>query len=283
MFYSLNGTIYPSTDHVLSLANRAFRYGDGIFETIRVWKGKVLWASFHYDRMLKGAGMLQIRLPESLTKDGFVRMIADLYARNHPDGCDARFRFSLFRADGGFYTPHNSEAIWLIESQCLSGELYALNEKGLQLGIYPLQRKPVDLFSQIKSSSALLFVMASLYKKDHGLDDCLILNTEGNIAEATGSNLFVFRKGVLKTPGLGEGCVGGVMRSVIIKLSKEQGVALDEGAISEKELAASDEVFLTNTISGIRWVGSFNGKNYGCTWISKMMDTVNEAAKNWLS
>jgi branched-subunit amino acid aminotransferase/4-amino-4-deoxychorismate lyase len=283
MNISFNGTLFQATDRVISPANRAFRYGDGIFETIRVWNGRVLWAPFHYDRLCKGCRMLQIRFPGSLNKESFVQMIVDLYNRNHPDGCDARIRFSLFRADGGFYTPQSNEAMWIIESQRLSGELYTLNDKGLQLGIYPLQRKPVDQLSQIKSSSALLFVMASLYKTSQGLDDCLVLNAKGNIAEATGSNLFIVRDGVLKTPGLDEGCVGGVMRTVIMQLSEKQDIALTEGAVSEKDLLESDEVFLTNTISGIQWVGSFDRKQYGHKWISMLMTAINEAAKNGLS
>lgn len=276
MFISTNGLLRRADRCSLSPANRSFRYGDGIFETIRVSNQQILWSKIHYSRLVQASNMLEMNIDETFTHAYFNSVISKLYQANHPNGEAARIRFSLFRNDGGYYTPERLDASFIIESEKLPTELYVLNQSGLSLTTYPLQKKPSDSFSMIKSSSALLYVMASRYRQKEGYDDCLILNTDGFVAEATSSNVFLYKDGVLYTPGLDQACVDGVMRRVICRLAPEMGYQVVEKAMRISEFEAAEELFLCNAISGVKWVGQFNHSRYGNTLAGMLQERINQ-------
>ncbi|HTM99809.1 MAG TPA: aminotransferase class IV, partial [Pedobacter sp.] len=113
-----------------------------------------------------------------------------------------------------------------------------------------------------KTSNALLYVMAGLYQKQHRLDEAIILNQNGFLCESTSSNVFVVYDNQIYTPALSEGCVAGVMRSVILKIAKMNDIQVIEAQISPEILKQADEVFVTNASSGVRWVMGYGKKRY---------------------
>ncbi len=278
-YVSVNGELVHPGLCILSPANRAFRYGDGVFETIRLEQGQVLWGERHYLRLRRSAALLKMNLDAQFTLPVFAKLLKALYDANHPGGESARLRFALFREDGGYYSPVRDDARFIIESETLAGECYALNEFGLTLGLYSAQRKSTDAFASLKTSSALLYVMASLYKKTHGYDDCVIVNQDGTVAEATSSNIFIVKGGQLYTPGTNQGCVEGVMRSVLIDLAGANGLSLHESVVTIDDLRAAEEVFLTNAISGLAWVRSFENSLYANTF-SRHLSALLQAKTN---
>lgn len=276
-FILFDGILFEGTGNCISAANRSFRYGDGVFETMRVNHGAILWADYHYRRLMKAAFLIKLRLPESFTFDYFSSLVDRLYGKNHPEGGAARIRFSLFRKDGGYYTPSDNHASYLIESERLESSRFALNTGGLRLGIYPHQRKAVNPFSNLKTSSALLYVMAAIYKEEQQLDDCVVLNEHGLISESISSNIFVVHENKVMTPGLDQGCVEGVMRAVLMKLMRDKSICIEEVPIHPSVLYDADEVFVTNTINGVRWVHGFGGNPF-TNWHAKVMvDLLNQA------
>ncbi len=261
-YVSYDGRLIEGSASCISAANRSFRYGDGVFETIKVIQGAVLWSDYHYRRLLKSAAMMKLIMPDAFSSEVFVSVVKKLYWKNHPNGEPARIRFALFRQDGGYYTPTNNHASYLIETGSLDSGNYPLQSEGLSLGIYTPQRKAMNEFSAIKTSSALMFVMAAIYKTEHGFDDCLILNEQGNIAEAISSNIFVVKGDRLTTPGLDQGCVDGVMRAVLLRLTSEQRMNIEEAPLHPSVLLNADEVFVTNAINGVSWVRCFRDTSY---------------------
>lgn len=262
-YISYNGRCLPLKGFGLPPSNRAFHYGDGVFETMRVQDGALLWHKRHFDRLCRSAAMLQMILPERFDAATMRDQVLELYRMNHLEGGAARVRFSLFRGDGGLYTPVSNKTSYTIESDGIAGPGYRFNDEGLKVDIYPDLGKPLGAISNLKTSSALLFVMASLYKARKNLDDCLILNQQGAVSEATSSNVFLVKGPELSTPGLDQACVDGVMRSVILDLAVRVGMRVREAPLHLVHLKEADELFLTNTVSGIRWVRRFRHTTYG--------------------
>lgn len=277
MEYSLNynGNILSSDQPLFTAANRAFRYGDAIFETIRMMHGEILYFDHHLDRLKKGMELLGMEAHPDLTMHHLYLSIRHLDQVNQLKG-NARIRLEVFRNDGGLYTPQSNSVSYLIEALPLLYSEYALNETGLKVDIYDEIKKPVSRLSNLKSSNALYYVMAGLHKRKIGIDDCFVLNTDDRIADAISSNVFIVKGKQVSTPALEEACVAGVMRSVIIETLQEGGESVEEGPITLNDLLHADEVFLTDVIHGIRWVGAFRNKRYFNTRSRQILNQISE-------
>lgn len=259
-FLCYNGKFFCSGDPIFTADNRSFRYGDGCFETMRVYQGEVVLGDLHFERLLASLNLLHFDIPSHFTKTFFLRQIADLCERNDLTGM-ARVRFCVFRADGGLYEPVNNIPCYLIQASELSNTVLELNENGLVLDIFPDARKTSDKFSSIKSNNCLPYVMGAMYSKQHGFNEVLLLNQYGRVADSTIANVFMVHQKTIYTPPLSEGCVCGVMRKHLLK--SELPFKIEEKPITIEDLENADEIFLTNAIQGIRWVGLFRDSSYG--------------------
>lgn len=144
----------------------------------------------------------------------------------------------------------------------------------MKIDVYQDARKSIDSFSQIKSNNYLPYLMAALYARKHQLDDCLLMNSNGNICEATIANLFVIKGNQVLTPPLSEGCVAGVMRRYLLNNLAGLTFSLQERPLDITDLANSDEVFLTNAVQGIRWVQQYKNCKYGHSKISGIYNSL---------
>ncbi len=255
-----NGTILPSDQPVLHAANRGYRYGDGLFETMKILRGKILLEDLHFKRLFSGLLLLKTGLPSTVTADRLKEEIVTLCEKNQC-GELARVRLSVSRGDGGLYDV-GTKPDYVIECWPLDVSANSLNENGLVVDIFPDSRKSIDKFSGLKSASFQPYVMAALFAKEQKLNDCLVLNNAGRIADSTIANLFLVKDGRISTPALSEGCVAGVMRDHLIAALGGEGQLVTETTVSGEDLASADEVFLTNAIKGIRWVKQCGGKSY---------------------
>ncbi|TVQ87213.1 MAG: 4-amino-4-deoxychorismate lyase [Bacteroidetes bacterium] len=261
LYVNYNGKLKSASEALIPYDNRSFRYGDGVFETIRCYRGKALWMEYHLKRLEKSTALLKLTLPDDFSVDFLAGMISGLlHANNHLAG--ARVRLSVFRDAGGFYRPDNNNAGFLIESMPLTHEMYELNKNGLIIGIYNEAFKTANIFSGLKTSNALLYISASMHAQEKQWNDALILNSEGFVAEATSSNIFMVHEGKIYTPSLDQACVDGVMRSVILKKITEANYPVDECSLTTDDLLEADELFITNTIAGVQWIKGFQSKRY---------------------
>jgi branched-chain amino acid aminotransferase len=276
-----NGELTSAAELTITPQNRAFRYGDGFFETIRCRSGFPLWIDDHFERVVKSASALSMELAPGFDAPHFSILITRLLQSNGHIG-GARVRASFFRQDGGLYKPGGNQAHLLIESAELAGENFNLNRNGLIMGFYPDIRKPFNAISHLKTSSALLYVLASCYGQEKGWDDVIIINTEGFIAEVSSSNLFMVEGGKIFTPSLDQGCVEGVMRRVILDMGVQYHYKVTECAIQPDDLQNADEVFISNAVSGIQWVKGIGLKRYYHVVASQLTDYLEERSKIYL-
>ncbi|MDQ7948308.1 MAG: aminotransferase class IV [Pedobacter sp.] len=256
-----NDNFYESTAAVVAANNRGFKFGDGIFESMRYCNGKLQFAVHHADRLK--AGMKALKMDGyALMDDYFLKQkVSELLKKNKFKG-DVRFRLTIYRDGEGLYTPQQNKVGYVLEGMEMAQKGYELNQKGLIISVYDELTKPINKLSNFKTNNALLYVMAGLYQKQHRLDEAMILNQNGFLCESTTSNVFVVYQKQIYTPALSEGCVAGVMRTVILQLTKTHGIPLIEAQISPEILNEAEEVFVTNASSGIRWVMGYGRKRY---------------------
>ncbi len=200
-------------------------------------------------------------LPDSFTQQKTEEQIHELLDSNKLNK-GARLRLSFFRATGGFYKPQNNSVEYIMETEELESDKYSLNKAGLNVGVYSQLRKACNMLGGIKSCSAQLYVMASLYAEEKNWNDAVILNETGHVAEATSSNIFMVSGNTVYTPDLDQACVDGVMRRVILDIGNKHGYKFVECAILPDDLLKADEVFITNAIKGIQWVKGIKNKRY---------------------
>ncbi len=269
-----NGKYIPGGDPIFTADNRSFRYGDGCFETLKVYQGTVLFADLHFERLLASLHLLHFDIPTYFTKDFFVKAILDLCHKNNVAAL-ARVRFAVFRSDGGLYDPVNNLPNYVIQSWELGKSVLELNETGLVVDVYPDVHKSCDKLSSIKSNNCLPYVMAAMYARQHRLNEAILLNQYGRVADSTIANVFVVHHKQIYTPPLTEGGVCGVMRKHL--LQTELPFKITEKPLTIEDLETADEVFLTNAIYGLRWVGVFRDTSYGNATAAILHEILYEA------
>ena len=270
----LNGKFIPAKELKLNSKNRSFKYGDGIFETIRVVEGRICFFNAHFERILKGLSFLEIET-KGLNKDYLLQIVNQLLKENDITK-GARLRIHFWRSEGGFYAPTHNDLNWLAEVEPLAQNFYQFNEEGFQIDIYDGLQKPINALSNIKSANALLYIKAGLEKNKRKLDELLLLNEKGFLAEGISSNLFLVVGESIMTPSLQQGCLEGVMRKQIISLAQYKNIRVVEGAIDREILFRADELFFTNTITGIRWAKAYRNKRFFNKTSKSLNETLNQ-------
>ena len=273
---NINGSLVPGDQPVIGLDNRAYRFGDGLFESIRVIKGMPCFIDAHWARLTTGAELLHIKVPATLDRAAFERSIVELVAANEIES--GRCRFTLYRGGSGNYRPETDEGGFTFELTALSDPTFRLNPQGLMVDIWPEMRKPINELSRHKTLNCQYYIMAALWSRQKGLDDCLLQNERGNIIESSSGNLFIVSNGVLYTPSLADGCLGGVMRAQIINLALASGIKVYECSLNPQNLLAADEVFFTNAVRGLQWVGTYRTKRYAHRLVGQLMDLLVKSA-----
>lgn len=253
-FYQNQITATPS----IHWYNRAFRYGDAFFETMLYRDGGVKLLPLHYRRLAKTIGLLQMEPPEGLSSE---KLESEIYRLVQHMGLQtAKIRITIWRNGEGTYTPQENSTSYLIEAAAIDPKYLQLNEKGYVLDIYRDTYKNTGFLANLKTIGCLTYTLASLFVKKHGLDDAILLNNHGRVAECTSSNIFLVMGNEIITPPLAEGCLDGVMRRHLIETLPQKGFTVKEQPIEIESLEKADEIFTTNAL-GIKWVGEIKGIN----------------------
>lgn len=254
-----NGKFVPVDTPVLMPDNRSFRYGEGLFETMRKTTGGIALWERHLTRLHNGMEILDISFPPHVQADTFLKEIDKLVQKNRIDS-DVRIRLTCFKGDGALWEEADS-LHYLV--QCWNLPRAEFNLNGLDIGVFTGGAKSCDALSNLKSNNYLLYSLAAQYGKKQRWNDCLVLNQHGRLADSTIANIFFIKDGVIYTPALSEASVAGVMRGYLIDQLPAIGFRVQEGAYSAADLANADEVFLSNAIHGIRWVKRMDQALYG--------------------
>lgn len=271
-----NGEFFPVDKPIIKASNRAFRYGDGLFESIRVVNGEVYNFENHFVRLTEGMKAYHIDVPENFTIDFFKNQISSLLQRNGVrEG--GRVKLTVYReGEAPSYYSETNEPGYIIETLEYPDNKFILNPEGLEVDLYSDIPKTVNNYSVYKSTNSFFYVNAIMYAKENGLKDCLLVNSKGGIIESTNSNLFIVSNGVLYTPPLIDGCVGGTMRMKIINLALQNNIKVYEASISPQHLLSCDEIILTNAIQGVKWVSSYRTKRFFHKVSDQLIQLLNE-------
>jgi branched-subunit amino acid aminotransferase/4-amino-4-deoxychorismate lyase len=257
--------------------NRAFRLGDGFFESMRVINGKVLFLENHFSRIIDTLKALKMNSAEGFNIELLRNQIQGLLQRNNITK-GGRVRITFYRRSTGNYLPHTDDVGYLIESEPLLENEFTLNTIGKTIDIFTDFKKDINKLSIYKTLNAQLYIMAALHSKEKNLDDALIQNNKFAIIESISSNIFIVSNGVLYTPTLQDGCVAGTMRMNIINLALDNKIKVYECTLNPQNLLAADELFLTNAVKGIEWVVAYRTKRYFNEMSKKMIQMLNQTA-----
>lgn len=272
---NLNGEILSSTTS-LSNNNRSFLYGDGVFETIKIVNSKVLFLEEHYFRLVSSMRIVRMEIPMNFTMEYFEEQILNLAkATNYSQSCKARI--TVFRNDGGLYSPETNTVSFIIQTNPIENANYELNQSSYEVELYKDFLVTKQLLSTIKTTNKIINVTGSVFAKENDFQNCLLLNTDKNVIDALNGNIFMLNGNKLITPTLSEGCLNGIMRKQILKIAKKiENIEVIEGIISPFDLQKADELFITNVIVGIQPITKYRKKEFTSNLSIELNKKLNE-------
>ncbi|WP_159948064.1 aminotransferase class IV [Polaribacter septentrionalilitoris] len=255
---NFNGELLYPENIKLTSENRGFKYGDAIFETIKVINNKVVFWEDHYFRLMASMRMLRMKIPMEFTLEFLEKEILKTVAVQD-DAPTFRVRLNVFRKDGGLYKPKTNEIAYLIDVKGHSSQMKTTYKLDVFKDFYNYS----GLLSTVKTNNRMLNTLASIFAEENDLDNCVLLNERKGVVEVTNGNIFVIKGNVIKTPALTEGCIKGIVRKKLIEmLSKNKDFTIEETSISPFEIQKADEVFITNAIVGLQPVTHYKKKTF---------------------
>jgi len=253
----LNGQIVPEEQAAISVFDRGFLYGDGLFATMRVFNGRVFRWGQHWERLQRGADFLGIKIPFS--REALGKSAMELIERNRMP--DALLRLTLSRGVGvRGYSAKGAERPVVVMSLHAAQAIDLANRPRWKLATSSVRVPADDLIALHKTCNKLPQIMARMEAEAQGADEALLLNTDGEVAEAASSNLFWCEGGAVCTTPLATGILAGVTRAVVIELCRTLEMPVREKRIKPDELRKADGVFLTMSSLGIVEIASLDGR-----------------------
>lgn len=266
-----NGNIVADDALEVLTANRAFKYGDGIFDTLKYENELIYFLEDHYFRLMSSMRMLRMKIPMYFTLEFYEDQInKTIEACGLEEG--ARIRVNVFRQAGGLYAPKTNEIRFSIEARSLAID----HKEEIEIELFKDFQVSSGLLSTIKTNNRIINVLGSIYAKENGYQNCILINEKKEVVEALNANIFLITGGTVRTPSLETGCINGIVRKKLIEgLKKDALLSVEEASISPFELLKADEVFLTNSIYEIQSVDRYRKKIY--------KNQKTEEIRNWFN
>ena len=256
--------------------NRGFLFGDSVFETIKVVNNKIIFWEEHYLRLMSSMRILRIEIPNSYTPEFLENEIKKTNLKTN-SLFSGRVRLTIFRAGSGLYLPESNEPVFLIHSKEAKEILFNVNFKDYKVDIFKEYFIQTNLISNIKSNNRLINVVGSLYAQENELNNCILLNDQKNVAEFLNGNIFIIKNKVLISPPISSGCLDLKKKKKIIEFfNKSTLLDFEEKNISPFELISSDEIWLSNSISGIIPVSEYRKKSFSNELALTLINELNE-------
>ena len=271
---NFNGVIQDS-DLQLTVSNRSFLYGDGVFETLKIVNNKILFFEDHYFRLMASMRIVRMEIPMTFTmeylEEQILKLVEVLAIKDA-----ARVRFTVFRNEGGFYLPNDNSISFVIQASKLENIRYKIPKIQFEVDLYKDFIVPSQLLSTLKTANKITHVTASIFAKENQLDSALLINETKNVIEAANGNLFMLMGNKFITPPISEGCLNGIMRKQIISLAKQiDSVEVIEASISPFDLQKADELFITNVIVGIQPITKYRKKEFEVRLANQLLEKLN--------
>ena len=255
--------------------NRAFLYGDAVFETVKILDNKILFLEDHYFRLMSSMRILRMEIPMHFTMEFFENeLLSKAIAENIETS--ARARITVYRQDGGYYLPENNNVAYEITVSKIEKPLYAIQKMNYEVDLYKDFYVSKQLISTLKTTNKLINITGSIYANENGLNNCILINEDKNVIEVLNGNIFMLKDGVLSTPPISEGCLNGIMRKQILSLAKNiENIEIIEAVISPFDLQKADELFITNVITGIQPITKYRKKEFETNITNQLIAKLN--------
>lgn len=264
-----------STQENVLTQNRAFLYGDAVFETLKIVNGKILFLEDHYFRLMASMRILRMEIPMNFTMEYFEDQVLSA-ASNNGFEQSARARITVYRNDGGYYLPTTNTISYLIHTSPLENQFFVFENKECEVDLYKDFYISKQLISSLKTTNKVIHVTASIYADENGYNNCIMLNDSKNVVEVLQGNLFMLQGNKLITPPISEGCINGIMRKQVLALAKKiEGLEVVEDVISPFDLQKADELFYTNVIKGIQSITKYRKKEYTNEIAKELVEQLN--------
>lgn len=276
---NFNGEILQADTNFLNHENRGLRYGDALFETIRIINGRIVFWEDHYLRLMASMRILRMEIPMNFTMEFLQEQLLNVIPANGLGNGPARVRLTVFRNNGGLYLPTSNDVSFIIEGNALKNPFYTLDTSAYEVELYKDFYVNANKLSTLKTNNKLIHVLGSIFSNENNYDNCLLLNQNKSVVEALNANIFLVVGNTVKTPRLSDGCLNGIIRKKILEIFASLGnYAFEESSISPFELQKADELFLTNAITGIRPITKFRKKEYKNTVAMDILGKLNAKA-----
>lgn len=275
-----NGTLVSKEANFIHSENRGLRYGDALFETIRVVNTKIYFWEDHYLRLMASMRMVRMEIPMTFTMEFLETQIQETIVANNLENKAVRIRFTVFRKEGGLYTPQTNQISYFIEAKALNTHFFTLSTEDYEIELFKDFYVNADMLSTLKTNNKMIHVVGSIYAKENNYDNCLVLNQHKMVVEALNGNIFMVMGRTIKTPPKQDGCLNGIIRKKLMEITdKLEDYTLEEGTISPFELQKADELFITNAIIGIQPITKYRKKSYTTMVASDLIGKLNALAR----
>ncbi len=269
---NFNGKITDLSDQLIN--NRAFLYGDAVFETLIIFNDKILFWEDHYFRLMSSMRIIRLDIPDKYTPEFFRENIIKIHNNISQTG-NSRIRINIYRSSGGKYKPEKNTPSFIISCESINYNTYKLNKGHYEVDLYKDYYLDNQLISSIKSNNKIINVVASIYASENGFNNCILLNKDKLVSEFINSNLFIIKDEKIYTPTLKSGCLNGVVRKNLFKILSSSSFEVCEQDLSTFDITQSDEIFGTNIAQGIFSVTKFRKKDYDCSKTKKIITMLN--------
>jgi branched-chain amino acid aminotransferase len=275
-----DGNLLEDGTQFLDHSNRGLRYGDALFETMRCLSGRLVFWEDHYLRLMSSMRILRMEIPMSFTMEFLEGQVQKTLEANALQNKAARIRLTVFRQAGGRYLPATREVSWVLEAEPLDSPFYLAGELPYEIELYKDFYVNDDLLSTLKTNNKILQVTGSIYCSENGYANCLLLNQRKMVVEALNANVFLVQGNKIRTPPLSDGCLNGIIRKKILEIVRKlEGYTIEESSISPFDLQKADELFITNSIIGIRSVTRYRKAIYTREVAKDLLGKLNAQAR----
>ena len=272
---NFNGNLQDNNT-VITNNNRAYAYGDGLFETIKAVHGKLLFFEDHYFRLMASMRIMRMEIPMSFTLEFLQDEILKTIKVNQLDTATCRVKLQVHRVEGGLYKPESNDVEFIVSVKALDQDFYLLNEGDYEVDLFKDFYVSPSLISTLKTNNKALNVVGSIYAKENKLANCLLINTNKSVVEALNGNVFLVKGNTIKTPPLSDGCLKGIIRKQLIEIiNLMEEYTLEEASISPFEIQKADEMFITNVITGIQPVSKYRKKQFATDVAKALLQKLN--------